>query len=45
MTSPRLPGVSVKAQLHPGLCSPSSIPVHSVTLARLGIWTSWPAGL
>ena len=44
MTSPRLPGVSVKAQLHPGLCSPSSIPTHAVTLARLGIWTCGPAG-
>ena len=45
MTSPRLPGVSVKAQLHPGLCSPSSIPTHAVTLARLGgVWTCRPAG-
>ena len=45
VTSPRLLGVSVKGQLHPSLCSPSPVPIHSVTLAQLGIWTSWPAGL
>ena len=45
VTSPRLLGVSVKAKLHPGLCSPSPIPIHPVALALLGVWTSWPAGL
>lgn len=44
MTSPRSFGVFVKAELRPGLCSPSPASIHSVALVQLGGWTSWSAG-
>lgn len=45
VTDPRLLGVFVKAKLHPGLCSPSPIPIHPVALALPGVRTSSAVGL